>query len=186
LRRAALLAAALALACEGPHLGFVWDFERMLRQPRDDAYAGAMRTPPEGTVPFAAALDSAPVAPPALSLPLLLEGRARFEITCAACHGLDGRAETPVAAAMALRRPPSLHEPRLVALSPESLEHVIAAGYGLMPSYASLLDAEQRWAVVAYVETLQRSQRVALAALPPPARAEAESALAALPKEAAR
>jgi len=43
---------------------------------------------------------------------------------------------------------------------------VISQGYGLMPSYAAELDAQDRWAVVLYLRALRRSQAVALAEVP--------------------
>jgi mono/diheme cytochrome c family protein len=98
---------------------------------------------------------------------LLDRGRRRFAIACATCHGVAGDGDSPVARTMQRRRPPSLHEPRLVALGPGALYRVIIDGYGLMPSYAKLVAPDDRWAVVAYVRTLQLAWRVRLAALPP-------------------
>jgi mono/diheme cytochrome c family protein len=121
---------------------------RMIDQPKQLPYGDvAMRTPPAGTVPRAESTASDP--PP--------DGRARYAIACAACHGLDGRANTPVAHAMQRRRPPSLRDPRIVALPRAQLDRVIALGYGLMPSYAALLSPADRRAVADYVTTeLQR------------------------------
>ncbi|HVP29872.1 MAG TPA: cytochrome c [Myxococcota bacterium] len=177
----------LVAGCEGPDLGLPWDFERMLQQPRGDAYAPSnffadgkvMQSPPAGSVPFGA-VD---VGRPPLTRGLLEDGRRAFEITCAACHGVDGEARTPVAAAMTLRRPPSLHEKRLRDLSLDALHQIVDQGYGLMPSYASLLDLRERWAVAAYVQTLQRSRRVALDRLPPDLATEARRALLGAERE---
>jgi len=47
----------------------------------------------------------------------------------------------------------------------------IELGYGLMPEYASMLDADDRWAVVAYVGALQLSQAAPVAELSPADRA---------------
>ena len=194
-RTLAIVAVLFLAACEGPHLGWPWDWERMIEQPRYDAYAAspffadgmAMRTPPVGTVPYRAVGTRAPLptTPPGDTIPLavdaalLASGRERFDIVCAPCHGLDGSARTPVAASMTLRPPPSLHEPRLRALGPGALHRIVAEGYGLMPSYAPLLDVRARWAVVAYVQALQRSQNALLAELPPELRDEAAQALRA-------
>jgi mono/diheme cytochrome c family protein len=71
---------------------------------------------------------------------------------------------------MQRRRPPSLHEPRLIALTPGAMYRVIVAGYGLMPSYAKLVAPDDRWAVIAYVRTLQLSWTAQLDALPPAIR----------------
>ena len=84
---------------------------------------------------------------------LLLEhGRERFEILCAACHGITGDSESVVAGNMDLRKPPSLHEDRIRAFPAGRLYRVIRVGYGLMPSYAAQLSVDERWGVVAYVQ----------------------------------
>lgn len=120
---------------------------RMIDQPKQLPYGDvAMRTPPAGSVPRDPDTAGRPV-----------DGRTRYLIACSACHGLDGRADTPVARAMQRRRPPSLHEARLRALSVADLDRVIALGYGLMPAQTSTLSAAERLAVATYVhEVLQR------------------------------
>jgi mono/diheme cytochrome c family protein len=67
---------------------------------------------------------------------------------------------------MQRRRPPSLHEPRLVGLSPGALYRVVVDGYGVMPSYATMLSIDDRWAVVAYVRTLELAWMAKLDELP--------------------
>jgi mono/diheme cytochrome c family protein len=162
-------------------LGCSWDgtwaeptptLHRMLEQPRYDSYESsaffddrmAMRVPPEGTVPFGA---SEREAPPPLDHSLLARGHDRYDVFCAPCHGEDGYAETPIAADMVLRPPPSLQQAYVRARSDEYLHGVIRDGYGLMPSYAARLTEPDRWAVVAYVRALQLSQHVPIAWLPP-------------------
>jgi mono/diheme cytochrome c family protein len=144
----------------------------------------SMRPPPAGTVPRERVIDPAietgrnpdetPVAriPVQLTRELLETGRKRFEITCAACHGLVGDGKSLVARNMSLRKPPSLHD---YASRPDGyLFQVISEGFGLMPSYAGELEVEERWAVVAYVRALQISQRTRLAQVPPDVRARLE------------
>jgi mono/diheme cytochrome c family protein len=184
MKRLALLGAALlaTAACDGPHLGVPWDYERMVRQPRMEPYGAsslfadgrAMRPPPEGTAARTAGAGS---ERPAADLALLERGRDRFGVYCSPCHGIDGRAETPVAARLRVRPPPSLHEPRLRELSAAALEQVVAQGYGLMPSYAAELAPRDRWAVACFVKALQLSQSVRLADLPPELRARAQREL---------
>jgi mono/diheme cytochrome c family protein len=140
----------------------------------------AMRHPPEGTVPYRSAVDPVlgtglgpdgrPVAesPVAVDAKLLARGRARFDVFCAACHGVLGDGESQVALNMSLRKPPSLHQFRDV---PDGhFFRVMTSGFGLMPSYAAELSVEDRWAVVAYVRALQLSQHATLDRLPPDAR----------------
>jgi len=166
----------------------------MQRQPKYKAYQAsdapadgtAMRHPPAGTVahgplpPPEVATGLGPDGRAVARVPLeitpamLARGHGRFDIICAACHGVLGDGESQVALNMSLRRPPSLHAYRDV---PDGhLFRVITHGFGLMPSYAPELSIEDRWAVVAYVRALQLSQYAKLEQLPPDARD-------ALPKE---
>jgi mono/diheme cytochrome c family protein len=149
------------------------DWSRMITQPKllpygaSDQFADgrAMRPLPAGTV----AREVDPPAAP-ITRGLLERGRERYAIVCAPCHGVAGDADTPVARAMQRRPPPSLHEPRVVALAPEALDRVIAEGYGVMPGYAGLLSAADRRAVAAYVRTLELAWTAKLDALPPAVR----------------
>jgi mono/diheme cytochrome c family protein len=170
------------------------DLERMLDQKRADPFEAsplfsngmAMRTPPAGTVATGARLGPPELVsgrregkyveriPIAIDAARLERGEQRYQVFCRACHGPLGDAESPVAAAMQLRRPASLHEPRIVALPAGAVYRVISEGFGLMPSYATQLDVEDRWAVVAYVQALQLSQSAKLAELPEELQLEAE------------
>jgi mono/diheme cytochrome c family protein len=110
-----------------------------------------------------------------VDLALLQRGRNRFRIYCATCHGPLGDGASQVAENMKLRKPPSLHEARLVDYPPGRMYRVIAEGYGLMPAYADELGVNDRWAVVAFIGALQMSQQVALLELPESLRQEAEA-----------
>ena len=139
--------------------------------------AGAVAFRSEPPTPWSTGLDEAgaplahiPVRP---DRALLAEGRKRFELICATCHGLLGDGQSEVAENMQFRRPPALFEPRIRALPDGQIFRVISEGYGLMPSYARTLPVAQRWAVVAYVRALAISQSTELAALPEKQREEA-------------
>jgi mono/diheme cytochrome c family protein len=157
----------------------------MERQPKMRAFAAnthyedgrSMRAPPSGTVSreqHAVPLEIASgrdregktvsAIPVALTRELLDHGRKDFEIYCAVCHGLVGDGYSPVSTQMSLRPPPSLH--KLANPSPGHVFQVISEGFGLMPSYATQLEPEERWAVVAYVEALRRSQSAKVADAP--------------------
>lgn len=169
------------------------DWSRMITQPKLLPYGAtgefadhrAMRPVPAGTiardwiadpairtgrVSAAAGADDVEAIPLTVDRALLDRGRDRFEIVCATCHGSDGSGDSAVARAMQRRRPPSLHESRIVALAPGAVFRVISDGYGLMPSYAALLAPDDRWAVIAYVRTLELSRTARLDALPEPVR----------------
>jgi mono/diheme cytochrome c family protein len=181
-RSAPLIVLTLLCGCD-------WSLQRMMEQER---CAPGKSTPylaggvcgqrrPEGVVALrpraqTGEFSSARLSErPEVTLDLLKLGRARFETFCSPCHGLTGFADTQVAENMSLRRPPSLHEPRIVQVADEHIFTTISEGYGLMPSYAhALREPAERWAVVAYVRALEKSQHVALAELPPEVRSEAQ------------
>jgi mono/diheme cytochrome c family protein len=185
LARALVPAAALLLAgC--PRL------DPMQRQQKLKAYQPsghfddglAMRAPPAGTVPYGPLLApevltglgpdglALPRAPLPVDAAALARGRDRFDVNCAVCHGLLGDGESQVALSMSLRRPPSLHAYRDV---PDGhIYRVITEGFGLMPSYATGLSVQDRWAVVAYVRALQLSQYAGLEQVPPDVRRKLE------------
>jgi mono/diheme cytochrome c family protein len=166
-----VLVLALLLGCDNH--GTTPDWSRMITQPKLLPYGAApqfqdgraMRPRPVGVVAVDWAPD-APTFPMPITRAVLERGRDRFVVACAPCHGLDGDADTPVAHAMQRRRPPSLHEPRIAALTPAAMHRVIVDGYGVMPSYAALLARDDRWAVIAYVRTLELAWHAPLAALP--------------------
>jgi mono/diheme cytochrome c family protein len=187
--------ACLAMACDNGDA--TPDWSRMITQPKllpfgaTELFADqrAMRPLPAGTVAREWTADpvvrtgrtptgDALTVPLPVTRALLDRGRERFAIACATCHGLAGDGDSAVARNMQRRRPPSLHEPRIVALAPGALYRVITAGYGLMPSYAKLLAPDDRWAVIAYVRTLELSWTAKLDALPAEVR---DGALRSLP-----
>lgn len=194
------LAVVLTAGCKGNDTGVHWDLERMLVQPRYHAFGESrffadsrmMRPTPEGAVPARRASPEAAVPgafvdgryrdriPVPLTMELLRLGRERFDVVCAACHGVLGNGASPVAVHMP-RRPPPLLTPDMREMPVGRLLRVVEEGYGLMPSYADLLSPGERWAVVAYVRALQLSQGAEFAALPPAIRAEALQRLGAAP-----
>jgi mono/diheme cytochrome c family protein len=149
----------------------------------------ALQTPPAGTVARQQAIGPSDYAegmhldnyvdhiPVPIDLALIERGQQRFEIFCAACHGLLGDGDSKVAENMTLRRPRSLHDPEVRQYPPGRIYRVITHGYGLMPAIGWQLPIGDRWAVVAYVRALQLSQSAELAALPEPVRREAQEAL---------
>ena len=179
--RRLLLLAALACGC-----GDTTIVDPMERQPKFRPFAAnalyedgrAMRPPPEGTVPrerqtqrpeITTGRDRSgrvvSVIPIPLTRELMLQGRTKFEIHCAVCHGLVGDGVSLVATQMSLRPPPNLHQLRNPG--PGHVFQVISEGFGLMPSYAPELSSQERWAVVAYLQALRRSQAATLADAPP-------------------
>jgi mono/diheme cytochrome c family protein len=193
------LAAAFLSACtvEGVFATPEASLERMIDQPKLDAYEAsalfadgrAMQRPPPGTVPYAkdpldpgfefGAVDGAylETIPIAVDLALLARGRDRFEIFCATCHGLAGDAKSVVAEQMDLVRPRSLIGDKVRGYPPGRIFRVAREGFGLMPSYRSAISTRDRWAVVAYVQALQLRDRTSLRSLPHALAREAEAEL---------
>ena len=173
------------------------DFERMLTQrnvrPYEEArfFADnrAMRPPPEGTIDRGRMVGRPALTdgvagggyvralPVPIDAALVARGRDRFELFCAACHGLRGDGVSEVARQMELRKPPSLLDEPVRGFPPGRVFQVISLGYGLMPSYAAELPVADRWATVAYLGALQLSQATPLAQLPPAVRAAAQRSL---------
>jgi mono/diheme cytochrome c family protein len=173
------------------------DLERMIEQRNLRPFGAsprfgdgrAMRPPPADTIARETVLGPAALTtgasggravdevPVAVTGALLARGRNRFDVFCAACHGLVGDGASDVATNMALRKPPSLVDPPVTGFPAGRVFQVIGAGYGLMPSYAQQLPVHDRWAVVAYVQALQIAERARLADLPPDLREEAARAL---------
>ncbi len=175
---------------------------RMLHQPRYDPYEASsffadgrtMQAPPAGTIAndeqLGEALQTGIVDgrylrsfPIRVDVARLQRGHERFEIFCAACHGVLGNGQSVVAKNMPLVRPPSLHSQRILNFPPGRIFRVITSGYGLMPSYRVQLSTPDRWAVVAYVKALQLSQRASLPELPEEVQHAAERALSSATPE---
>jgi mono/diheme cytochrome c family protein len=138
------------------------------RQPKDTALAesaffadgAAARPLPHGVVPFRAEKEP----PPAPFRSELLRGRGRYEIYCAACHGLSG--EGGVAGARGFTGIPSLLAPHALALSDEENAAVIRDGQGRMASLGGRLPERDIQAITAYLRALQLSQHARLRDLP--------------------
>jgi mono/diheme cytochrome c family protein len=158
----------------------------------------AMQTPPDGVMPFApeSSATAASVSlgsltstaamtgiqggpggtfvdriPIPVDRALLATGRARFDVFCAACHGMAGDGVSAVAEQMSLRKPADLnHDAR--NFPDGRIFQIVRGGWGLMPSYDVQLTVEETWAVVAYVRALQLARRANVRDLPPDVRAE--------------
>jgi mono/diheme cytochrome c family protein len=138
----------------------------------------ASRLPPAGTVPrghlqedgelfTGKGVDDAFVAdlPVTVDRDLLVRGRQRYDIYCAACHGSLGDGQGMVAR-RGFKQPPSLHLDRIREQPVGYYFDVMTRGFGVMPAYNASIDAADRWAIAAYVRVLQQAQRSHLAELP--------------------
>ena len=89
---------------------------------------------------------------------LLQRGREQFNIYCTPCHGGlgDGNGITKKIGVMPAVA--NLHDKRIVEMADGEIFHTITHGKGLMGAYGPLMDAPDRWAVIAYLRALQLSQ----------------------------
>jgi mono/diheme cytochrome c family protein len=72
---------------------------------------------------------------------------------CAACHGPDGKAETPAAKSLGVR---SFASPEVTKMPDADLSAAIDKGKGKMPSYGKSLKPEEIKAMVTYVRSLSK------------------------------
>lgn len=102
-------------------------------------------------------VDKIPVP---VTMELLKRGRDRFDIYCSPCHGRLGDGKGMIALrGYQLKRPVgNYHSERLRKMPVGHFYDVITNGYGAMYSYASRIEPQDRWAVVAYIRALQLSQ----------------------------
>jgi mono/diheme cytochrome c family protein len=104
-----------------------------------------------GTAAQAAALT----APgPEVTSALTARGEERFKAFCTPCHGPGGRGDGAVVS-RGFPAPPSYHQERVRAYTPEQIVRVITQGAGRMYPYADRISPEDRWAIAHYVKSLQ-------------------------------
>ncbi|TWT88863.1 hypothetical protein Mal64_23510 [Pseudobythopirellula maris] len=100
-------------------------------------------------------------------------GQQRFEIHCAACHGLAGSGDGLVSQrAMSLKQgtwlpPTDLHTQPVIEQPDGKIFHTIGNGIRKMPGYKEHITVEDRWAIVLYVRALQRAWEASADDLPP-------------------
>jgi mono/diheme cytochrome c family protein len=99
----------------------------------------------------------------------LRRGQERFDIFCSPCHARTGEGDGMVVR-RGYRRPPSFHDDRLRSAPVGHFFDVITNGFGAMPDYAAQINAEDRWAIAAYIRVLQLSAHATLNDVPPDVR----------------
>lgn len=88
---------------------------------------------------------------------VLKRGRERYEIFCSECHGLTGYGDGMIVR-RGFRRAASFHDDRLRQAPVGHFFDAISNGWGVMPSYASQIPVQDRWAIISYVRALQLTQ----------------------------
>jgi mono/diheme cytochrome c family protein len=159
----------------------------------------AMRSPPEGTVPFcgadyqsaAGSLRENPdllqeddryyrgkqgtawvtTIPVKLDMALLRRGQYRYEIHCLPCHGATG-AGNGLMTQYGLVGVASISDEFHTLMPVGEYFSVISNGKGRMPGYGPQVKVRDRWAIVAYVRALMRSQNAKISDVPASHRGE--------------
>jgi mono/diheme cytochrome c family protein len=124
-----------------------------------------MRTPVEGTVakgfipyPYMGQTNptevlSNPFLPTKENIEL---GKGKYFTYCSPCHGYFADGDSRLRGQFP--NPPTLHSNRARDFSDGMIYHIITNGQNVMPSYASQITREERWAIVNYVRVLQRAK----------------------------
>ena len=134
----------------------------------------AMRTPVEGTVARGMLRHDTVLfngvdeegnyvneIPFDLTRDFLYRGKDRYDIYCQMCHGATGNGQGIIMTGQYGYVPaPTFHRADSYNMPDGELYSAIANGIRTMPSYATQIKVEDRWAIVAYMRALQKSQNV--------------------------
>jgi len=91
----------------------------------------------------------------------LNRGRERYDVYCQMCHGGTGDGQGIIMTGGYGYVPaPTFHSDNSRNMPEGEIYDAIANGIRNMPAYASQINVEDRWAIVAYVRALQASQNV--------------------------
>lgn len=99
--------------------------------------------------------------PVKLTPELLARGQQCFDAICAECHDRTGSGNGMVVL-RGFPQPPSYHVDRLRNAPIGHFYDVITNGYGVMYSYATRVEPQDRWAIAAYIRALQLSHNANL------------------------
>jgi len=141
---------------------------RLAAQHEDPLRPGepVMRNPVPGTVPrgytpyrFAQADTAQAMAELTNPLPrtadVLWRGQRVYMTYCVVCHGPKGDGQGYIVPKFPM--PPPLFSDKVRNWPDGRIFHIITRGQNLMPSYASQILPEDRWAAIHYVRALQRA-----------------------------
>ncbi len=138
--------------------------------------ATSMRLPVAGTVPrgftpYRYASQDSLIAQRELVNPLsraadvLGRGQRLYMTYCVVCHGEKGDGQGYIVPKFPM--PPSLLSTKVAVWPDGRIYHVITRGQNLMPTYASQILPEDRWAVIHYVRVLSRAANPTAAGIKP-------------------
>ncbi len=96
---------------------------------------------------------------------VMARGQERYNIYCTPCHGYVGYGDG-IVVTRGFTPPPSFHTERMRSVPVGHIFDVITNGFGAMYSYGDRIDAEDRWAIIAYIRALQLSQNATIDDVP--------------------
>jgi mono/diheme cytochrome c family protein len=148
-----------------PNMAYSAAIKAQNEDPMHPGYS-AMRYPVPGTIPrgftpYRYAAGDSLLAQRELVNPLprtadvLGRGQRVFNTYCIVCHGPKGDGQGYIVPKFPM--PPSLLSDKVSTWPDGRIFHVMTRGQNLMPSYASQILPEDRWAVIHYVRTLERA-----------------------------
>lgn len=82
-------------------------------------------------------------------------GQKKYDTFCSPCHGYYGEGDSRLQGQFP--NPPSLHSEKVRNWKDGRIYHIITDGQNVMPSYASQITSEERWAIVHYIRVLERA-----------------------------
>ena len=107
----------------------------------------------------------------------LERGQERFNIYCSPCHSRLGDGNGMIVR-RGFRQAASYHSDKLIKAPVGHFFDVMTNGFGAMPSYASRVDADDRWRIAAYIRVLQLSENSTMADVPAEQRGEIDKGMA--------
>ena len=143
---------------------------------------GPQPTSVSGATPQGAAAypDDVEVFPIPVTKETVRRGKERYEIFCSACHGLTGNGDGMIVR-RGFRRAATFNDDRMRQAPVGHFFDAITNGWGAMPSYASQIPPQDRWAIIAYIRALQLSQEIAQPTASPGAKATSAPASSSPP-----
>lgn len=78
---------------------------------------------------------------------------AVYKQKCAACHGPDGKGDTPAGKSMKVR---SFADPEVAKMTDDELAGAIEKGKGKMPAYGKSMKPDEIKAMVTYIRSLAK------------------------------
>lgn len=181
---ALLLLSVLMMACRGQKTDKppIAPQQNMMFQDRFNAQEAnpffddnrSMRQPVEGTIARGNLKDDSALHygidengefveenPMDVSQSFLYRGQERYDIYCTPCHGGLGDGQGIIMTGQYGYVPaPSFHRQASYDMPDGEIFSAITNGIRNMPSYASQVKTEDRWAIVAYIRALQESQNI--------------------------